>query len=1567
MSVPNPPVIQDDDGPEEGEIEDDDDDIIFLDGSSPHRSSTTSTSLDVYPLPTRKDSYERDIRHFELRRARTARRRTSGTNKSTHTIGSSTRVKTKISRTGLTEGKENRHVRHTSPARVHRRRKESSENALVDFKDVSPLRRDSSCSSIDSDERTTGRAPYHRSSRKTSSKTARFKRKSSSSPESTYIPSKRRSHHSEKCPLMKVLHSVAKETRLIAMENSESHSESSSLRQRLLNMGAMPSVHEETHSKDQNQSNISFAQDENIALDNSSKTEESSKQVQNGSTQTEEPPAYLLDKPAPEIVVLTDNEEVDSNQQNMSKEKNHTSSNTSLPKRAPTSDTSLYVPSNTEKTDIVVNSENDEDDDISHLRLLALQSKKHEPSPPEDADVLQLRLAALKTAFIKKLKTRKKISIKINSRISKEDPLSPLDEIPIPFSVPSPDEVMTPVDMELAETDDEDAFVDPIIHYSPSDPVPDCYSPSDPIPNHFSSPNHYPDCYSPSDPIPDHISSPIPYPECYSPSDPTGSPILESSLQDLLPPPPPPDLDLLYADQPLDTGFQNNLYHTGSFMNTGYEQSQDLLALPPLPPYFQQLLSEPPEQSVGTFSTEQEKLTSIVNVDCCTLGDASNEISSNLIEVPVVIDIEPECDELVPAATQSSYSEEDRVENKAGAGDDPVPLTVCPADSNPSCSPNVSETTRKDEEEIAKPNQVSLEEEEKMLRQRLLLNMARKKENLPKQKKLEPETVNKRSQALPKSAPIEKVQAKVKLPKNIFTKTSTPKPMAVATSESPTLRRSTTPVVAVTTAATVKRVIVNLGEDSDSCEDYSEAEALGQKCIENKEKWLLHLKELEVNPPKMISPGNKSKPVIRGKATSSATIKSKLPIQDENGRKPFAENLADLESSVERFLKGVRSSQEAISKSKSSLGLKSTPSNGTPVAVKHLPASQQEEYRRLKQQIATLEKQRQISIEQKRVPPSVSIGTQMNTSTHQKNTNLINKGPSKVVLSSHSRSQTSEASVLKRDSKAVNTSASSIILKQPVSTSTLKNVKAAAPRTSPKVMNVNARQTSSDTGKVAVSQSSSQTDFSKLPRDTQLLKGKTALANVSNLSATSLPNLTKTVLEPQKTIKTSTAVAPNPSSLSSLEESLVLERSHVLSELSALSKLLSQVDQSLEAQSQTAGEVSSLIDKLCLAAGRWKAQNVTVTSLVQKVAERQKELSSRHRRCVALSKSCTELGSKQIGKSYRSPGAKADAMHLQLKQVHEKTQDLARRKTAERSRRNVLEKRAEDCLIKLFSDSSAENLKSANQAPAPSLKASAQEKLRVAPGAIQVKSPATGSTSDALSSVHGKTSLQVDPALISKAISMRLASNKIRSAKATLNLANKRLNTRKSRKFKSSNKQAPSLDIRQYSSDMDISTDGEEAEKKSKNCSGNTDVVDMLVSPGSSLSAPETDPVNTPSEGSSENVCQNAASSRNIVGFESYYDDIPIDINATNTRDPPSVGKEASHKKHATGNDKTLASSRNFLKDYVSPLNGLNVFSSVSSKEKFKEDVLDPYAILCPYDLNGKCQDTDCQYIHQHQ
>lgn len=166
----------------------------------------------------------------------------------------------------------------------------------------------------------------------------------------------------------------------------------------------------------------------------------------------------------------------------------------------------------------------------------------------------------------------------------------------------------------------------------------------------------------------------------------------------------------------------------------------------------------------------------------------------------------------------------------------------------------------------------------------------------------------------------------------------------------------------------------------------------------------------------------------------------------------------------------------------------------------------------------------------------------MNASTSQKNTKLIDKGSFKVNSSSNTRSQiTPDAPTPKRDSKAINSfPASAISLKQPVVYSALKIVKAPAAQTLSKVIKVTAPQNSSETVKVAVSQTSRQIDTSKA-RDMPALKGKTALANVSNISVPSHSNTPKPVLETQQ-IKTTKAVPSNPANLSSLEENLVVER-----------------------------------------------------------------------------------------------------------------------------------------------------------------------------------------------------------------------------------------------------------------------------------------------------------------------------------------------------------------------------------------------------------------------------------------
>ncbi|KAK3912882.1 Glyceraldehyde-3-phosphate dehydrogenase 3 [Frankliniella fusca] len=1643
MPLPVTQAVEDDDGPEEGEIEDDEDDIILVD-SSPLPSSTTSASRDVYPSPGRKESYERDIRNFELRRARSTRIRRAGgskspysTSPSLHGNDSHSRIKTKHPRTGLTQGKENRHVRYKSPT-YHR--KVSHDRAIADFKDISPGR-DSSCSSIDSMDRTSERISHQRPTRK--HRYDRTKRRASSSPESSYISSKRRprqSHHSTKCPLIKVLHSVAKETRLIALETSENHTESSSLRQRLLNMGAMPALRDEAHSSsinDENGKSTTDVPEESRSNSvNSSKAEDSCKQVLSESTQTDETTEEMTPttKLEPEIVTLTDSEDGVSS---LAKTPNNTCAKGSnnlaeISNTAPPS-----PPQNFPGNLLDNNSDDNDDDDIGRLRLLALQSKKQEQqesNPLDDGDVLQLRIAALKTSFMSKFKTRKKLPVK--TRASKEGSISPLDDIPLPYSPSSPsspDEVIAPVDMELAETDDEEASLHSMSRYSPSDPIPDCYSPSD-----------------------------DPFPVCYSPSDPTGSPTLERSIQELLPPPPPPDFDLYFPDPMYETPLQgisiDNSY-PGCFIDQ--VPGTEICAPPPLPSYFRELLSGRSKNSSTLTPLSCRQLCELGNVclidtlyqpDVC---DQPRDISAHMQEnvhcsVPEKISVFMQPVDTIlkhsednissfgvceQQTNMENFSEQLLVINEQTESRNECPSepkekdsilvmgekdereNVCPHPDNIEKQVMIDEdfdaTGNVEEPLQATPNitkeneEISLEEEEKLLRQRLLLNLANKRAKLsaanhgntvqaPSKKNVLPDVVPNRSNlilihpindvklgTLGSTSPNSKSlgaselpvdQSSKQKPSSVLPKASRPKsaltsvplkskslqlgepsktkpsqlvepsklkaPQLViplkpkstqlagtfkgkSTQLKEPLRQKSTLVepskqksihladssksksqqVAVSSQTCEdKKFIIYLGEDSDSNDDYSEAEALGQKCVRNREKWLSHLKELDANPV------IKGLPPAGSKLPLRMNLNPKQTVKERNPRKPFAENLADLENSVERFLKGVRSSHEArAGKASSSL-------NSTPVAVKHLPVSQQEEYRRLKQQIAQLEKLRESSSRQQKLT-SVAVGVSKSTQVATR-LNISKETMTKPKISSLSTSKSSNASLVSTNAKR------------------------------------------------------------DLLQNNVTMKAKTTQQSISNATqkqVSTIPTITSTITT---NLDNRAEIPQNKEGLLSLQSTVVTERSHVLKELSSLAKLLAQVDKSLEAQSHTATEVSSLIDKLCLAAGRWRAQNRTVASLVQKVALRQKVISSRNRSCVAATKTCVQLGNQLYGNSYRIPLNNADSMRLQLKQVHEKTQELAKRRTTEQAKKRLLEKRAESCLIKLFSEtqnpvvdkgvknshssivplSPLQNSKEGKSTVSCVQISASQRKTEIPESLAQLRSAhsETHATSTKNCATSASTIPHINSALISRAVSYRLALNKVRSAKTVLNTAVKKRLLDKNRKgFTTKRLELRTKSASQNSvvkddlSDMDISTDGEEPGKKSKDASGNTDVVDMSVSPDTSLSPPVTE--------------QESYLGKNIKNME------VCDANK-NTAETVQVNKQTSSRLLAKNIPKNVVmnsakTSKNVLKNYVSPLGGLSVFSNNRSETSTGNDL---YAILCPYDLNGKCQDLECPYKHQH-
>ena len=196
------------------------------------------------------------------------------------------------------------------------------------------------------------------------------------------MPSKRRSHHSEKCPLIKVLHSVAKETRLIAIETSENHSESSSLRQKLLNMGVVPALPQEENFSSKHE-NKEIATKTECKIDSVSDRLGTStprtlmnsameNEACNEGTQTE---GMFVVKQEPEVVILTDSEDGGSNRLSeleTNADKSDSVSNASYQHTLEGPESSNL---NAPAAAVTALDDDDDDDDISRLRLLALQSK----------------------------------------------------------------------------------------------------------------------------------------------------------------------------------------------------------------------------------------------------------------------------------------------------------------------------------------------------------------------------------------------------------------------------------------------------------------------------------------------------------------------------------------------------------------------------------------------------------------------------------------------------------------------------------------------------------------------------------------------------------------------------------------------------------------------------------------------------------------------------------------------------------------------------------------------------------------------------------------------------------------------------------------------------------------------------------------------------------------------------------------------------------------------------------------------------------------------------------------
>ncbi|XP_057319664.1 serine-rich adhesin for platelets-like isoform X2 [Microplitis mediator] len=182
------------------------------------------------------------------------------------------------------------------------------------------------------------------------------------------------------------------------------------------------------------------------------------------------------------------------------------------------------------------------------------------------------------------------------------------------------------------------------------------------------------------------------------------------------------------------------------------------------------------------------------------------------------------------------------------------------------------------------------------------------------------------------------------------------------------------PTSKITSSKKIQRMVINLGEDSDTDTD--------------------------------------------SETTSMTTSKpSNFKTPTTNATKPLSIPTTEFEKSLEEFLRSQREKTEATaSKSSSSTSNKTSDLNKTPQAMRHLPPNKQEEYRRLKQRVAELEKTKNLTNEKRSqnveksapvVKPTESICSTKNQPKKALKTSVSQKTSATVTVSTSSTTKLS--------------------------------------------------------------------------------------------------------------------------------------------------------------------------------------------------------------------------------------------------------------------------------------------------------------------------------------------------------------------------------------------------------------------------------------------------------------------------------------------------------------------------------------------------------------------------------
>lgn len=370
------------------------------------------------------------------------------------------------------------------------------------------------------------------------------------------------------------------------------------------------------------------------------------------------------------------------------------------------------------------------------------------------------------------------------------------------------------------------------------------------------------------------------------------------------------------------------------------------------------------------------------------------------------------------------------------------------------------------------------------------------------------------------------------------------------------------------------------------------------------------------------------------------------------------------------------------------------------------------------------------------------------------------------------------------------------------------------------------------------------------------------------------------------------------------EHKLVARRYTVLDHLAEMSGNLRQWDMEKELQNSLASEVKKLKEQLKMAEERLQLQRDRVNSMGPKVSTARQKINAGRRECFKLSKICSTLGNRLMGKIYKLPEAGGQLLSDKLKEVANHTRQFTKKK---RVQFNDVPENSNSNFLREISESSKHTR--------------IEDDLSLQEQPINDTANETGRND----TCHLKQCSDDGNLFTSESSFM-------------LNLSQTFLNQLTPVKRKETitslhNDEQVTPPIEDASEPKLYQSTPVEQNNKDKQRSCNT--YDLITS--SELESSVTDPV----------LCQ--------------------DSEQNNKESSPSPSLSTSTTKTTTTitvTTTTIATTMTTATTTTMTVKAIAPYESILSHLKTPRNT-NPHGVLCPYEMMGICRDEDCQYIHQ--